>query len=294
MGDGHVSNVLWQSPPEELEAKIKRYRAMINHGHRELVTTSPYGSRVAAMIEAANRILLSKAAKRIRGIIPLMLAEQGCCDVGYAVRCGVLVELLHFASLIHDDIIDGAVERRCEPALNAVFDSADAVLIGDHFICEAIGYALRMPRRTEVIAACVEAIKSLIHGIFIERRLERENLGFETYRRMAELKTGVLFALAFRLPLIGSPSEEAAARVGRDFGLLFQIDDDRFDRDTDSGWTNASRHLSYEQASAFSQEAFKRLADEARAAGVLSVVGELVRSLQHYDYFTDISFEFDL
>ncbi len=281
------------APPEistdTLLAKIERYRALVNAGHRELITASPYGPRVGTMLEAANRILLSTAAKRIRGVIPLLLAEQGRCEQDYAVRCGVLVELLHFASLIHDDVIDGALERRHVPAVNALFDDADAILIGDHFVCEAIEYALRTPRSGEVIAACVRAIKSLIHGIFIERRLETEDLGFDVYRQMSELKTGVLFELAFRLPVIGSPGEGSAARVGRDFGVLFQVYDDAFDRESDAGWINAYKYLSREEASAFCREMYQRVTDEARAAGVLDVVVQLVRCLQRYDYFSGLS-----
>ena len=286
-----MSDTVPDSTADELRARLERYRALVNDAHRELIHASPYGPRVAKMIEAANRILLSKEAKRVRGIIPLMLAEHGVCDQPYAVRCGVLVELLHFASLIHDDVLDEAVERRHQPAVNALFDDADAILVGDHFICEAIEYALRMPRSTDVIAACVRAIKSLIHGIFLERRLEKEDLGFDVYRRMAELKTGVLFELAFRLPLIGSPEEERAARVGRDFGVLFQIYDDRFDRETDAGWINAYKHLSPEEGAAYCKDIFEALAAVAREAGVYDVVALLVRSLQRYDYFADAVLE---
>jgi geranylgeranyl pyrophosphate synthase len=286
-----VSDTVSDSTADELRARLDRYRALVNDAHRELIHASPYGPRVAKMVEAANRILLSKEAKRIRGIIPLLLADHGVCDPDYAVRCGVLVELLHFASLIHDDVIDEAVERRHEPAVNVLFSGADAILVGDHFICEAIEYALRTPRSTDVIAACVRAIKSLIHGIFLERRLEQEDLGFDVYRRMTELKTGVLFELAFRLPTIGSPDEESAARVGRDFGVLFQIYDDRFDRETDTGWINAYKHLAPDEVSAYCRKVFTALAAEARTAGVLDVVGQLVRSLQRYDYFADAVLE---
>ena len=291
MGDGDLSDAVSESTSDELREQVERYRLMVNEGHRELIHASPYGPRVAGMLEVANRILLSKEAKRVRGIIPLLLAEHGCCDEEYAVRCGVLVELLHFASLIHDDVIDKAVERRHVPAVNALFNSADAILVGDHFICEAIEYALRMPRNTEVIAACVRAIKSLIHGIFLERRLEQEDLGFDAYRRMAELKTGVLFELAFQLPLIGSPTEEGAARVGRDFGVLFQIYDDWFDRDTDPGWINAYKYFSRDDGSLYCKELFGRLADEARDAAILDVVAQLVRWLRRHDYFTDVEIE---
>lgn len=291
MGHGDVSDTASNTTADALGETIERYRALVNAAHRALIGASPYGERVGAMLEAANRILLSKEAKRVRAIIPLVLAERGFCDADYAVRCGVLVELLHFASLIHDDVIDGATERRHEPAVNAVFGSPDAVLVGDHFICEAIDYALRMPRSTDVIAACVRAVKSLIHGIFVERRLEQENLGFDTYLRMAELKTGVLFELAFQLPLLGSSTADTAARVGRRFGVLFQIYDDWSDRDTDPGWVNAYTHLSRDEAAAHCTQAFDALAAEARDAGVYEVVAVVVRWLHRSGYFADAVLE---
>ena len=272
---------------EELGARLEQYRGLVNDAHRELIHASPYGDRVGTMLDAANRILLSKEAKRVRGIIPLLLAEHGCCTEDYAVRCGVLVELLHFASLIHDDVIDNAMERRHEPAVNALFGGPDAILVGDHFICEAIEYALRTPRSTEVIAACVRSIKSLIHGIFLERRLESEDLGFDVYRQMAELKTGVLFDLAFRLPTLGTPDAERAAHVGREFGVLFQIYDDWFDRETDPGWINAYKYLSREAGAEYCRTVFDDLAGHARQAGVLDVVALLVRWLRPHGYFTE-------
>lgn len=286
-----MSDPVSERSTDELQARIGRYRALINDAHRELIHASPYGSRVNKMLEAANRILLSDEAKRVRGIIPLMLADHGVCDRTYAVRCGVLVELLHFASLVHDDVIDAAVERRHQPAINALFGGPDAILVGDHFICEAIEYALRTPRSVEVIAAAVRAIKSLIHGIFLERRLETEDLGFDVYRQMAELKTGVLFDLAFRLPLIATPDEERAARVGREFGVLFQIYDDWFDRDTDAGWINAYKYLSRDEAAAYCAQVFDGLVGDARAAGVFDVVAILVSWLQRHSYFTDAVIE---
>jgi len=286
-----VSDGASDTTADALDARIEGYRALVNAAHLALIGASPYGERVSAMLEAANRILISKEAKRVRGIIPLVLAERGVCDADHAVRCGVLVELLHFASLIHDDVIDGAAERRREPAVNALFGSPDAVLVGDHFICEAIDYALRMPRSTDVIAACVRAVKSLIHGIFVERRLEQENLGFDTYLRMAELKTGVLFELAFQLPLLGSPTADAAARVGRRFGVLFQIYDDWSDRDTDRGWVNAYAHLSKDEAATYCTQAFDALAAEAHDAGVYEVVVLLARWLQRSGYFADALLE---
>ena len=71
--------------------------------------------------------------------------------------------------------------------------------------------------------------------------------------------------------------------------MLFQVYDDWFDRDTDVGWINAYKYLSREEASAFCREMFERVADEARAAGVLDVVVQLVRCLQRYDYFSGLS-----
>jgi geranylgeranyl pyrophosphate synthase len=286
-----VSDAASNTSADALGKRIDGYRELVNNAHRKLIGASPYGERVGPMLEAANRILLSKEAKRVRGIIPLVLADRGFCDADYAVQCGVLVELLHFASLIHDDVIDGATERRREPAVNALFGEPDAVLVGDHFICEAIDYALRMPRSAEVIAACVRAVKSLIHGIFIERRLEQEDLGFDTYLQMAELKTGVLFELAFQLPLLGSPAAEAGAHVGRRFGVLFQIYDDWSDRETDRGWVNAYTHLSEDTAASHCAQAFTKLAADAHKAGVYEVVAVLARWLQRSGYFADAALE---
>ena len=104
--------------PTEGEAleRIEELKRIINRGHQEFLNEREFDPEMVEMIEAANKIFMSGEAKRIRAIIPLLIAEEGFCEVDDVKRYAVLIELLHFSSLVHDDVIDLAEERRDEPS----------------------------------------------------------------------------------------------------------------------------------------------------------------------------------
>ena len=220
------------------------------------------------MIEAADRIFLSEKAKRARAIIPLLISEEGFCEIDSVKRYAVLIELLHFSSLVHDDVIDQAEERRDIPSLNSLYTDSNAVLIGDHFICESIEYALQTKHNTAVIEISIHAVKKLITGVMMEQKLASGNFDFDTYRKMAEMKTGCLFGLSFGLPFVGTPHCLDGLRTGTKFGLLFQIYDDFLDRTEDHAEYNIYRAMTPEAISRKCQGIFRELVEDCRVLGV--------------------------
>lgn len=278
------------SVPTEGEAleRIEELKRIINRGHQEFLNEREFDPEMVEMIEAANRIFMSGEAKRIRAIIPLLIAEEGFCEVDDVKRYAVLIELLHFSSLVHDDVIDLAEERRDEPSLNALYSNANAVLIGDHFICESIEYALRTRENAEVIAVCVDAVKRLITGVMMEQRLATGGFDFPTYRTMAEMKTGCLFGLSFGLPFVGTPLCQLGLRTGTKFGLLFQIYDDYMDRTEDHAAYNIYRAMSLEAVSAKCRDIFRELLEDCRKLRVERSLWQVVVYLKTYGYFFDV------
>jgi len=268
--------------------KIEELKLIINQCHLDFLEERKFDSEITGMIEAADRIFLGEKAKRIRAIIPLLIAEEGLCELGDVKRYAVLIELLHFSSLVHDDVIDEAAERRNEPSLNSLYTNSDAVLIGDHFICESVEYALQTKHNTAVIGICMDAVKKLITGVMMEQKLATGGVGFQTYRKMAEMKTGCLFALSFGLPFVGTPQCELGLNTGTKFGLLFQIYDDYLDRSEDHAEYNIYRAMRPEAISEKCQAIFRELVEDCRQLGVEKSLRQVVTYLKTHGYFFDL------
>ncbi len=282
------SSITKKNKEPRITEKIRFLREAINEYQQEFVEQASFDPVLKKMIKAANDILLSKDAKRIRAIIPLLVAEEIGVDIDSIKRYGVIIELLHFTSLVHDDVIDHEEERRHHTTLNMQFTNSNAILIGDHFICQSIEYALQTKHSTLVIAACMQAVKDLISGVILEQQLMTDNRGYEVYEEMAIMKTGSLFGLAFGLPFVGTDKFETAIDTGRQFGLLFQIYDDCFDRDEDKGYYNLYNIFSDDEVHRLCVRIHREIEEKCAELGISSVLSQIMEYLQTFGYFSDL------
>lgn len=268
--------------------KVNSLKEKINKYHLDFIAQAKFDNVLNEMLSAASEIFLSADAKRIRAIIPVLIAENGICDYDNVMRYGVLIELLHFCSLVHDDVIDDAKERRHKPTLNALFTNSNAVLMGDHFICESIEYALQTQHNIIVIGVSIRAVKDLITGVILEQKLATKKIGFDEWRHMADLKTGCLFGLSFGLPFAGTEKLEAGRKLGVDFGTLFQIYDDYFDRHEDIGSMNVYNILPEKEIDEICNKIYSSVKNNCENLGISNVLEFIVRYLQEYGYFFNI------
>lgn len=182
----------------------------------------------------AARHLLERPGKRLRPLCALLAARLGGRPLDHAVRnVAIAVELVHTATLLHDDVIDEGTVRRDAPASRVVFGNSASVLGGDYLFAEALGLVGATGREgllsglLRVIADMVEA-----EALQLERR-GRIDLSRETYLRVIRGKTAALFEWAFWAGgiLSGLSVEEAAAlaRAGDALGMAFQLADDLLD-----------------------------------------------------------------
>ena len=145
----------------------------------------------------------------------------------------VVVELIHAATLVHDDILDSADTRRGQPTANAKWGNALSVLLGDCLFSHALKLASGF-RSSEMMRRMAEAASEVCSGEIIQtqRRFDL-NLSVPDYYRIIEMKTGALFAVATELGAFlneATPSVIAAMRTfGLKFGTAFQIYDDVLD-----------------------------------------------------------------
>ncbi|MBL8900904.1 MAG: polyprenyl synthetase family protein [Planctomycetes bacterium] len=154
-------------------------------------------------------------------------------DLGEVLEVAAIVEMVHVATLVHDDVIDEAEKRRRVPSINARFGNHEAVLLGDYMYARAFHLAtlLASPICARVLS---EVTRELCEGQIAELAACRDfGLGEEGYLRIAQGKTASLYGAACRLGASYAGADDAVAsaleRFGRDLGLGFQIVDDCLD-----------------------------------------------------------------
>jgi octaprenyl-diphosphate synthase len=171
--------------------------------------------------------------KRLRPVL-LLLSARACGKVAPAHHTlGAVVEMIHTATLVHDDILDGATVRRRVPTVDAVWGTSSAVLLGDYLFTHAFYLASTLDdvRACRLIGAATNRVceGELCQG------LERGNLSLteEAYYEIIEGKTAELIACCCQLGALycGASAEvvQALTRFGRYVGMAFQIADDVLD-----------------------------------------------------------------
>jgi geranylgeranyl pyrophosphate synthase len=184
-----------------------------------------YGPKLGEEAEAT----LKAGGKRLRPILVLMAAGEGSGD--RAVRAATAVELLHMATLVHDDVLDGAPVRRGRPTVVARSGRDRAVGVGDLLLSRAFAELAVNGGRAEV-AELSSASVALAMGELAQRSDAYDiSISEERYLWRCSLKTARLFESACRVGRLasGSPGTEDLAGFGREIGLAFQLLDDVLD-----------------------------------------------------------------
>ncbi len=190
----------------------------------------------AAAIEPVIEItsyLREGGGKRMRPAL-LLLSSAAC---GYrgpgAIRLGAVVEMIHSATLVHDDVIDGANTRRGRPSANARWGNHMSVLAGDWLYMQSFEMALR-ERNFAILDILIDLTQNMVEGELLQlTRLGQIDLNEAEATELAYRKTACLFSGCARLGAVlgRQPArvEEALAEYGRNAGLAFQLVDDLLD-----------------------------------------------------------------
>ncbi len=171
---------------------------------------------------------IAAGGKRLRPLL-VLLAAGADAPADAAVRAAAAVELVHSATLVHDDVLDEAPLRRGRPTVVAVAGRARAVATGDLLFSRAFAELVRngSARQIRVLS---EASSALARGELLQREDAFGRVGVERYLERCELKTARLFAAACELgALLGDRPTAPGAAFGRRIGLAFQLLDDVLD-----------------------------------------------------------------
>jgi octaprenyl-diphosphate synthase len=171
--------------------------------------------------------------KRMRPALLLLAAGAAGYRGESAIRMGAVVEMIHSATLVHDDVIDGANTRRGRPSANARWGNHMSVLAGDWLYMQSFEMALR-ERNFAILDILIDLTQNMVEGELLQlTRLGRIDLTEAEATELAYRKTACLFSGCARLgAVLGKQPpeiEEAFAEYGRNAGLAFQLVDDLLD-----------------------------------------------------------------
>ncbi len=182
--------------------------------------------------------IMKSDGKRIRPTL-LLLAAKACGEINnMTYNAAITVELLHTASLIHDDVVDESKIRRGRASLNAIYDNKMAVLAGDYFLSTALIKSV-LTGNIELISNISDLGRDLAEGELNQLSLVKELIIDEDeYFQVIKKKTASLMSVCMRIGAmsVGAPAEEVEkfTKLGELLGLCFQLRDDIFDYFTDA------------------------------------------------------------
>ncbi len=185
------------------------------------------------IVSTLVRDLVRAGGKRLRPLVLLLAGRAYRYDLETLVTAAAGVELLHTASLVHDDTVDRAALRRGKPTLNSVLSSGAVILVGDYLFAQSamLAAATENPRVVAVFASTLADIcDGQLREMFDAHRLDQSR---GEYERRIHGKTASLFAGAAEMGAVlgGAPEAHVAALrdYGGDVGMAFQIVDDVLD-----------------------------------------------------------------
>jgi len=182
--------------------------------------------------ETAGHLIFS-GGKRLRPLLNVLCARLCGHENEFVIKFSTIVEFLHTATLLHDDVVDGAAMRRGKPVANAIFGTPVTVLVGDFLLARALAIAAQT-ENPKIIRVISEITESMCQGEI--QQLTRKgdiNLTESEYMEVIQRKTGFLIQGACQtgaiLAAAPTETEKQLSEYGYHIGMVFQIADDLLD-----------------------------------------------------------------
>lgn len=191
-----------------------------------------------ALLNSTNSSILSQSGKQLRPMLALMMARAcaGKVEEG-SVRYAAAAELLHNATLLHDDVADGSDMRRGKPTIMSLMGPAVSVLVGDYWLVKAMELILCDSKNdTKAIKIFSKTLSDLAEGEMLQlQKAQNGDTAEEDYLRIIYNKTASLFEAACVTAALSVDASEEYMQAAKDYavslGLAFQIKDDILDYD---------------------------------------------------------------
>ena len=185
------------------------------------------------LLSSALEHIRNRGGKRMRPMLMLLMAKNFGEVTFVAQHAAVGLELLHTASLVHDDVVDESGERRGQASVNATYNNKVAVLVGDYILSTAL-LNVAYTQSEDIVRDLAELGRTLSNGEILQlTNISNQEISEEVYYQVINQKTAALFeACAVIGAKAGNASEsdvEDARLFGQRIGIIFQIRDDIFD-----------------------------------------------------------------
>ena len=208
---------------QPIENELKEFTAMF----RESLTHTD------GMLNEALQHILNRAGKMMRPMLVMLIAKY-YGKVSHVTLSGAIgLELLHTASLVHDDVVDESLERRGQPSINAIYNNKVSILVGDYILSTALCY-VGNTGNINILRYLAELGQVLAHGEIDQlSTISDQVISEEKYYNVIRQKTAALFAACAKIGAISANATDEeideAAKFGETLGIIFQIKDDIFD-----------------------------------------------------------------
>jgi len=190
-------------------------------------------SHADGLLSQALTHIRNRAGKRMRPMLILLMARNYGCVTDVTQNAALGLELLHTASLVHDDVVDESSERRGQASVNATYNNQVAVLVGDYLLSTALLRVART-RNITIVEYLSELGRTLASGEILQlSNIQNQEISEEVYYQVIMQKTAALFEACCTMGALSAGASddeiEAAGKFGRNLGIIFQIRDDIFD-----------------------------------------------------------------
>lgn len=185
------------------------------------------------LLGQALNYIRRRAGKRMRPMLIMLMARNYGAANAVTQNAALGLELLHTASLVHDDVVDESAERRGQSSVNAVYDNKVAVLVGDYILSTALS-SVALTGNNRIVTYLAQLGQTLSRGELQQlQNIDRQELSEEAYFQVIEQKTAALFEACCAMGALSAGASDADIELARQFGqklgLIFQIRDDIFD-----------------------------------------------------------------
>lgn len=185
------------------------------------------------LVESIGQYIVDAGGKRLRPVLVLLSARSCGYEAEQAVRLAAVIEFIHTATLLHDDVVDMSTMRRGRPTVNEQWNNPSSVLVGDFIYSRAFQILVELanPKIMRIIADTTNTIaEGEVLQLLNKHRVETSEAD---YMRVIEDKTAILFQTAAQCGAIvagaGEAEEDALRRAGGHIGMAFQLIDDLLD-----------------------------------------------------------------
>lgn len=212
---------------DDLKAPIEKELELFEQKFRDVMRSH------VSLLDKVNYYIYQRKGKQVRPMF-IFLSAKMCGEVNEATYIGAsLVELLHTATLVHDDVVDDAYERRGFFSINALWKNKIAVLVGDYFLSKGLLLALDT-KNYNLLHITSTAVKRMSEGELLQMEKARKlDIDEKIYFEIIKNKTASLIAAACEVGAASTSSDteliEKMRLIGENIGIAFQIKDDLFD-----------------------------------------------------------------